>query len=394
MRDTIILALSVALPWIAGALAIRAAVGRSAQPLGVVVGYGYLGGLFAITLIMRALSLVDMRWNVAWIAVPMVLIAVAAYLRLRSLGIASIPHACTADAGDAGRHDPRNLRRAARSHLRASAAARSRSDADPARPDRRLCAMGEQIPRVVRVWWMVPFVPASQWATAYGAMVFTDTHPDYPGTVPLFQVWTALCLGRWDESLVNVPWIAAAVSLGIAFYAQLRRLEISSTMAMFGTYLLLSLPFLTIHVAIAGVADLFVADRLRPGCHRDVAVDADEATKRRRARDPDGAHLRFGQGRGLHLGADARARRHHGAQPSLRIDAGRRRRGNCHSLSRVRDPPSFACSATRCGRASPTSRSSSTSTCSSWTTGISSGTPSSGFWSSVHERSSMRSSRR
>src|SRR6185369_5408242 len=91
MRDAIVLALSVALPWVSGALAIRAAMGRSAQPLGVVVGYGYLGGLCAITHIMRALSLVDVRWNVAWITVPMVLIAVAAYLRLRSLGIASIP---------------------------------------------------------------------------------------------------------------------------------------------------------------------------------------------------------------------------------------------------------------------------------------------------------------
>jgi len=259
MRDAIVLALSVALPWVSGALAIRAAMGRSAQPLGVVVGYGYPGGLFAITLIMRALSLVDVRWNVAWIAVPMVLIAVAAYLRLRSLGIASIPrHALRTLA------TPGGATRAIFVVLLVLTCVRVLLLAVEVMliPLVPIDAFAQWASKS-RVWyeygWMTPFVPASQWATAYGAMVFTDTHPDYPGTVPLFQVWTALCLGRWDESLINVPWIAAAISLGIAFYAQLRRLEISSTMAMFGTYLLLSLPFLTIHVAIAGVADLFVA---------------------------------------------------------------------------------------------------------------------------------------
>ena len=44
-----------------------------------------------------------------------------------------------------------------------------------------------------------------------------------------------------------------------AFYAQMRRLEISAVKAMFGTYVLLSLPYLTIHVALAGYADIFVA---------------------------------------------------------------------------------------------------------------------------------------
>jgi hypothetical protein len=114
-----------------------------------------------------------------------------------------------------------------------------------------------------RVWYeygrMVPFVQGSEWGRAAGAMHFTDTNPEYPGTVPLFQVWTALCLGRWDESLVNVPWVAACVSLGIASYAQLRRLEFGPVKAMFGTYALLSLPYLTIHVALAGMADVFVA---------------------------------------------------------------------------------------------------------------------------------------
>jgi hypothetical protein len=90
-------------------------------------------------------------------------------------------------------------------------------------------------------------------------MQFTDTHPEYPGTVPLFEVWTALWLGRWDESLINVPWVVACVALGLASYAQLRRLDFGPVQSIFGAYAMLSLPYLTIHVALAGYADFFVA---------------------------------------------------------------------------------------------------------------------------------------
>ena len=42
MRDAIALALSVAVPWIAGTLWIRAATGRNQQPAAIAIGYGYL----------------------------------------------------------------------------------------------------------------------------------------------------------------------------------------------------------------------------------------------------------------------------------------------------------------------------------------------------------------
>lgn len=259
MRDAIALALSIAVPWISGTLCIRAAMGRSPQPVAIAIGYGYLAGSFGVTLVMRALSLVDQRWSVAWIATPIVLLAVGAYLRLRSLGTARSPM------------------RALGVLATLTGAARAIFALLLLLTCVRLVMLSVEvvlIPLVPydafaqwasksRVWYeygrMVPFVHASEWGRATGAMHFTDTHPEYPGTVPLFQVWTALCLGRWDESLVNVSWVAAYVSLGIAFYAQLRRLEFDPVKAMFGTYALLSLPYLTIHVALAGMADVFVA---------------------------------------------------------------------------------------------------------------------------------------
>jgi hypothetical protein len=89
-------------------------------------------------------------------------------------------------------------------------------------------------------------------------MRFIDMHPGYPATVPLLQVWTNLWLGRWDESLMNAPWIGLLVSLALAFHAQLRRAGASIPRAMLFTYLLVSLPFLDIHVALAGIADIFI----------------------------------------------------------------------------------------------------------------------------------------
>ncbi len=113
-----------------------------------------------------------------------------------------------------------------------------------------------------RVWFehnsIVPFVTKDAWLELGGAGVFTDRHPDYPMTVPLLQVWMNLALGHWDESLMNLPWLLCLVALGGAFYGQLRVASVGPVIAMAFVYLLLSLPLLNIHVALAGYADLFL----------------------------------------------------------------------------------------------------------------------------------------
>lgn len=260
MRDVLVLTLSVALPWLAGALWIRAALRRTAPPGAMIcMGYGYLVGLFGVTVVMRGLDLVGQSWNVAWIALPVAVLAAAAYLSVRPLTMRA--DFVRALAGVAAMAPPI---RALFGLLLALTAIRA-------------IVLGVEVmmtPLVAydalahwatksRVWFeygrMVSFVHDSAWGRAAGLMNFTDTHPDYPGTVPLFQVWTALCIGRWDEALINAPWVAGFVSLGIAFYAQARRLGIGALPAMFGSYVLLSLPYLTIQVALAGYADIFIA---------------------------------------------------------------------------------------------------------------------------------------
>ena len=264
MGDVIGLPLSVALPWIAGTLLTRAVLNReSGGGLLLSVGYGYLIGMTAVTLLLRLLDAIGVRWSLLWVVLPMVALACAAFLHLRLRN----PMALVREHG----------RRATDVLVAMPAATRAIFYVLLGLTVARVIALGLEIvwtplltydawaqwASKARVWYgygsIQPFVSASEWGNAPGTMHFTDTHPEYPGTVPLFQVWTAICIGRWDESLVNLPWAVSFISLGVAFYAQTRRLGFSAIKSMFGAYMLLSLPFLTVHVALAGMADVFIA---------------------------------------------------------------------------------------------------------------------------------------
>ena len=85
---------------------------------------------------------------------------------------------------------------------------------------------------------------------------FFDASPNYPATVPLLQVWTCVALGRWDDSAMNWPWLAILAALVAAVYGALRGEGVASLLALFGAYLLASLPLVDVHVALAGYADL------------------------------------------------------------------------------------------------------------------------------------------
>ena len=113
-----------------------------------------------------------------------------------------------------------------------------------------------------KVWFdaarMVPFVESRQWLELGGAGVYTDHPPGSPATIPLLQAWVSSALGRWDESLINLPWLLCLIGLGAAFYGQARVAGVPALPAMAFTYMLLSMPLLDTHVALAGYADLFL----------------------------------------------------------------------------------------------------------------------------------------
>ena len=263
MHDLIGIAVSVALPWLAGACCVFALQRDAARrDLVLAAGYGYLLGALATTLAMRMLDAMAVRWTAVLIAVQLLALAAVA-------------------VGFCGWRSPATLGGRWR-------ACRTRLEGLPP-PQRlvffaclalivvRLCGLGLELAwrpllpwdawaqwtTKSRVWYeygrLAAFVNPAQWLASGGAMQFVDTHSDYPGTVPLLQVWTAVCLGRWDESLINMPWLAILSALGFGFYAQLRRLGLAMPQSMVVSYLLLSIPFVDLHVAVAGYVDIFLA---------------------------------------------------------------------------------------------------------------------------------------
>lgn len=113
-----------------------------------------------------------------------------------------------------------------------------------------------------RVWYelgrIAPFVRADQWF-ASSTVVYFDAAPNYPATVPLWQVWSCIALGRWDDSAMNWPWLLLLIALTCAVYGALRGEGVGPLTALFGAYLVASLPLLDTHAALAGYADLPMA---------------------------------------------------------------------------------------------------------------------------------------
>jgi len=259
--DLIALAASVALPWLAGTCCVLALQRGTERNFALAVGYGCLLGVLATSLAMRVPDAVGVRWSVPLIAGELIVLAAAACIFARFGALPSLRE------------------RARAGFLRVAAMVT---------PQRivflgafavivtRLTSVGLELAwrpllpwdawahwaTKARVWYeyrqLAAFIGPEQWLASGTAMQFVDAHSDYPATVPLLQTWTALCLGRWDESLVNAPWLAILAALGVAFYAQLRRIGAGAAQAMLFTYLLLSMPFVDLHVAVAGYVDIFV----------------------------------------------------------------------------------------------------------------------------------------
>jgi hypothetical protein len=105
---------------------------------------------------------------------------------------------------------------------------------------------------------IVPFVSVDQWLAAAGAL-YTDAAPNYPATVPLWQVFSSVALGRFDDALMNIPWWMLSLAFTVALYGALRRLAFEPLAALSGTLVVSTIPIVNVHVALAGYADLPMA---------------------------------------------------------------------------------------------------------------------------------------
>ena len=117
-----------------------------------------------------------------------------------------------------------------------------------------------------RVWFELlelrSFISPEDWLRADNPEAYTLGNPQawsYPITVPLIMFWHALGLDTWRDDLIKIPWLICGIALALALYGQLRQFELPRHQAMICVYLLMSMPYIGIHMLLGGYADLWLA---------------------------------------------------------------------------------------------------------------------------------------
>jgi len=228
-----------------------------------VAGCGFFVGQYLLTVWMRALATVGVPFGRVAIGAPLVVIgALALGIAWRRHGAALVDAARSAFRAFAAAGLPREQRALRFAILGWLALRFALLLIEVVRRPLYPWDAWTQWATKARVWYeegtMVPFVDASRWLAAPGGVWF-DAAPHYPGTVPLTQVWSATLLHRFDDALINLPWWFTAAAFGFALYGFLRQQALGPLGALVGTWLVLSLPILDAHVALAGYADLAMA---------------------------------------------------------------------------------------------------------------------------------------
>ncbi|GAF67267.1 unnamed protein product, partial [marine sediment metagenome] len=114
-----------------------------------------------------------------------------------------------------------------------------------------------------KTWFLldhyVPFVSMPDWLSSAQGDLYTEVAWHYPNALAWIELWFASAAGGWIEPLINLPWLGLWIALLLGHYGQWRALGMDRVRALIFVYALGSLPLLSVHVALAGYADLWVA---------------------------------------------------------------------------------------------------------------------------------------
>lgn len=114
-----------------------------------------------------------------------------------------------------------------------------------------------------KTWFLLghaePYVSMLDWLANPQLAVRTAASWGYPELLAWVQLWFASAAGAWNEPLVDVAWCGALTAFALAAYGYWRAMGLVSWLALALVYVLVSLPLIDAHVALAGYADLWVA---------------------------------------------------------------------------------------------------------------------------------------
>jgi len=114
-----------------------------------------------------------------------------------------------------------------------------------------------------RVWvesgTLIPFVAPDPWLLdrSLDSMPLPAAH--YPKLVSLIAAWPSLAFGAWNESIALMPWFFLYVALAFGVYGQCRLWGASPLVALITAWLISSVPLVGGQIALAGYADIWLS---------------------------------------------------------------------------------------------------------------------------------------
>ena len=104
---------------------------------------------------------------------------------------------------------------------------------------------------------VVPLDSAVAWEQGKATATYNTFGAAYPKFVSVIALWAATALGQWHEQLINLPTLFCGVAIALAFYGYCREAELPRWSSALGVYLLVSIPLIGSHLALAGQADIW-----------------------------------------------------------------------------------------------------------------------------------------
>jgi hypothetical protein len=114
-----------------------------------------------------------------------------------------------------------------------------------------------------KTWFLLgraePYISMLDWLANPFRAARTAASWGYPELLAWIELWFASAAGAWNEPLVDVAWCGALAAFSLAAYGYWRALGLAAWLALALVYVLVSLPLIDAHVALAGYADLWLA---------------------------------------------------------------------------------------------------------------------------------------
>ena len=250
------------LPWLLGSLLIyRLLLAEPLRNLYLVAGHGYLAGLFISAVVLRAVGTLSgslQFWPVAGLLLLMALACALAIYRGRGLRERATPRGS----------DPFAWQWLLALLFLGLIAVRCVILAEELilRPLYPWDAWMNWAPKAV-VWFgrgeLVEFVNPGDWlAAADRTTTYTLGNwraAEYPEALPLISVWTMLGAQTAAHPWLNLPWLLLLLALASAFFGHLRLLQVPGWLSVAAVFMLVSMPYLDVHLVLAGYADLWLA---------------------------------------------------------------------------------------------------------------------------------------